>query len=84
MKFPKWSIKFEESYSSAEEDSDDFWSGDINSEDMYFSGEVAEFKIWLKKNKQEVVEAFNLCVDRIEKLDAVIFSFEDDIKKHKK
>lgn len=72
MKFPKWSITFEESYSPAEEDSYDFWSGDINSEDTSFSGEVAEFKIWLNKNRQEVIEAFDLSADKIKKLDAIV------------
>ena len=72
MKFPKWSITFEESYSPAEEDSFDFWSGDINSEDTSFSGEVAEFKIWLNKNRQEVIEAFDLSADKIKKLDAIV------------
>ena len=81
MKFPKWSIKFEESYSPAEEDSDDFWSGDINSEDMYFSGEVAEFKIWLNKNRQKVIEAFNLSADKIKKLDAIVKQDYDKDKK---
>ena len=72
MKFPKWSITFEESYSPAEEDSYDFWSGNINSEDMSFSGEVSEFKIWLNKNRQEVIKAFNLSADKIKKLDAIV------------
>ncbi len=72
MEFPKWSLKFEESYGPAYDPEDGFWSGDIDSLDPYFSGEVAEFKIWLNINRQEVIEAFNLSADKIKKLDTIV------------
>jgi predicted DNA-binding WGR domain protein len=70
MEFPKWSLKFEESYGPSYDQ--DIWSGDSYCWETYFSGEVEEFKIWLIINRQEVIEAFNLSADKIKKLDTIV------------
>ena len=71
MNFSKWSVKFEESY-EASEDEDDIWSADINSEDMIFNGDLLEFKTWLNKNKQTIIDTFNLSGEKLKKLDSII------------
>ena len=71
MNFSKWSVKFEESY-EASEDEDDIWSGDINSEDMIFNGDLLEFKTWLNKNKQTIIDTFNLSGEKLKKLDSIL------------
>ena len=70
MNFPKWSIKFQENFGPPKNDY--IFSGDSNSEDMSFSGDVVEFKIWLKKNRLKWIKAFNLSADKIKKLDAIV------------
>ena len=72
MNFSKWSVKFEESYEAPEDDEDDIWSGDINSEDMIFNGDLLEFKTWLNKNKQTIIDTFNLSGEKLKKLDSII------------
>ena len=72
MNFSKWSVKFEESYEAPEDNEDDIWSGDINSEDMIFNGDLLEFKTWLNKNKQTIIDTFNLSGEKLKKLDSII------------
>jgi hypothetical protein len=72
MNFSKWSVKFEESYEAPEDDEDDIWSGDINSEDMIFNGDLLEFKTWLNKNKQTIIDTFNLSGEKLKKLDSIL------------
>ena len=68
MNFSKWSVKFEESYEAPEDDNeDDIWSGNINSEDMSFNGDLLEFKSWLNKNKQSIIDTFDLSGEKFEK-----------------
>ena len=71
MNFLKWSVKFEESYEAPENDEDDIWSGNINSEDMIFNGDLLEFKTWLKNNKQTIIDTFNLSGEKLKKLDSI-------------
>ena len=72
MNFSKWSVKFEESYEAPEDDEDDIWSGDIYSEDMIFNGDLLEFKTWLNKNKQTIIDTFNLSGEKLKKLDSIL------------
>ncbi len=72
MNFSKWSVKFEESYEAPEDDEDDIWSGNINSEDMIFNGDLLEFKTWLNKNKQTIIDTFNLSGKKLKKLDSIL------------
>ena len=53
------------------DDEDDIWSGDINSEDMIFNGDLLEFKTWLKNNKQTIIDTFNLSGEKLKKLDSI-------------
>ena len=71
MNFSKWSVKFEESYEAPENDEDDIWSGNINSEDMIFNGDLLEFKAWLKNNKQTIIDTFNLSGEKLKKLESI-------------
>ena len=42
------------------------WSGDINSEDMIFNGDLLEFKTWLNKNKNAwKIMGTNIMLNRI-------------------
>ena len=79
----KWSIRLEEHFGSPTNE-DDIWSGDYTTEEIFFCGDVVAFKVWIKKNRENLIKELDLCTDRIKKLDALIISFEDDIKKHKK
>ena len=71
MNFSKWSVKFEESYEAPEDDEYGIWSGDINSEDMIFGGDVLDFKTWLKNNKQTIIDTFNLSGEKLKKLESI-------------
>ena len=54
-----------------ENDEDDIWSGNINSEDMIFNGDLLEFKAWLKNNKQTIIDTFNLSGEKLKKLESI-------------
>ena len=56
-------------------DKDDIWSGDFTTEEQYFCGNIIDFKIWIKKNREYLIKELDLNRNRIKKLDALITSF---------
>ena len=70
----KWSIRLEEHFGDPT-DKDDIWSGDFTTEEQYFCGNIIDFKIWIKKNREYLIKELDLNRNRIKKLDALITSF---------
>ena len=52
IKFPKWDIWIRRAYQ-------EIWSGDINYEEIRFSGDGNDFRKWLEKNWKEVHQSYS-------------------------